>query len=238
MTENVEATEQDFLKLLQVEENLDFELVLYVETDAAVPMIRHPLVYSIPHTPAMNAMVNLRLRQKKAACSVALENGEFDEYVWLHERPHRLAAMEVVADDMSDPGYWRLLRAIWVDSENIGQNAERWGSFLRSQRQSRSEMMTAGEAAALAAMPDNVEVFRGVGSETESDHGWSWTLNRETAEWFARRFAALSERAGCPSVKSATVSKSDVVAYMGSRGEEEVLIAPEKTAAATSQRLP
>jgi hypothetical protein len=84
-------------------------------------------------------------------------------------------------------------------------------------------MMDESEQAALAALPDPVPVFRGF-SLDGSERGFSWTVDRHRAEWFAHRFASLGGEAR---VACGTVAKAKVIAYLLSREESQVLALPE-----------
>ena len=102
------------------EEELDPELLEYQEQhDVLGNCIRHPLVYSVLHPPQMNGMVNKQLRAKKQALEKALETRSWHSYIYLHERPWRLHALQEISGDIDSPHYWSLLGSIWVDSENI-----------------------------------------------------------------------------------------------------------------------
>jgi hypothetical protein len=84
-------------------------------------------------------------------------------------------------------------------------------------------MMDEAERAALAALPDPLRVFRGF-SLDDHERGFSWTISRELAEWFAQRFALLGGEAR---VASGLIAKAKVIAYLSSRNEDEVLALPE-----------
>ena len=73
-----------------------------------------------------------------------------------------------------------MLGAVLVHVERPGADVH---DLLRSDRPERYAIMTENERAVLADLPDEVTVWRG---DTD-DPGWSWTLKREVAEWFARQ---------------------------------------------------
>ena len=54
--------------LMQRPEPLDRELQGYLVDSILGPVIKHPLVFSIPHSPQLNAMANARLRAKQDEC--------------------------------------------------------------------------------------------------------------------------------------------------------------------------
>ena len=81
--------------------------------------------------------------------------------------------------------------------------------------------MTADEHAALDAMPDEIQIWRGCEREAHI-HGMSWTIDKNWAEWFATR----RQRPHAPRVvlASAFCRKSDVLAYFTNRNESEIVI--------------
>lgn len=76
-----------------------------------------------------------------------------------------------------------------------------------------------------------VTIYRGTSalSLVEARRGWSWTLSRDVACWFAMRFAKEN---GNPLVMRAKVRREAIIYYSNFRSEAEVLIAgrPSKVA--------
>jgi hypothetical protein len=220
---HAEANEQldEFVSRFGEYEDLDPELVRYLTVSERFgECIKHPLVYSIMHFPILNATMNKNLKAKKEACRRALRANDWHHYVFLHERPYRSDAFMRIKSRLTDEQYWDLLSEIWIDSENIRQNQRRWINLLRANRAGREHMMSEADREALAAMPDQITVFQG--HTDERDDGWSWTLDRSKAEWFARRFAQLEDAGAVLSF--GVCSKADVVAYLTRRGEDEILV--------------
>ena len=71
--------------------------------------------------------------------------------------------------------------------------------------------------------PDMVTVWRGTSALTigEARNGYSWTIDRDTACWFAMRF---EEANGSPLVLVAEVAKTDIALFHGETGENEVVL--------------
>jgi hypothetical protein len=211
----------DFLLQATNPEPLDPELEAYMGQSSIGMSIRHPLVYSVIHHPAMNAFVNAQLEQKQRAVRNAYENEDWHRYVWLHERPYRAEAFFNVMDYITDDSeYWGLLGEVWIDSENIRQNPRLWKRLLSSNRAGVLEMMNRDEREALGDMPVAITVYQG--HTTSRDDGWSWTIDRDKAVWFAQRFAALET--GMPMVTTGCVFHHHVKAYFTRRGESEILV--------------
>lgn len=208
--------------LLHADEPLDPALDAYLRRTSLGPCIRHPLVYSILHHDSLNALVNAQLANKQAALADAVARADWDSVVFLHERPWRAEALHEHAHLIPDTTYWELLARVWADSENIRELPHLWDGLLHDQRPGREAMMDAAEHAALAALPDRVTIWQG---HTDSRHdGWSWTTDRDTAVWFAQRFAHLEQ--AVPMLRQGAVRRADVAAYLLRRGESEILVDP------------
>ena len=71
-------------------------------------------------------------------------------------------------------------------------------------------------------MDDTVTVYRGVTSyNADNVKALSWTLNKETAEWFAQRF----DEDG--TVYEAQIGKEHIYAVFNGRNESEVILDPQ-----------
>ena len=207
--------DSELLDLLTRDEPLHPDLEEHLVVTDFGRMVHHPLVIEIMPRPAL---VNHRYEAKRKALDEAMAAGNWHQAVWLHERPYRLDAFMSISDLLDDDNYWSLLADIWIDSENIWQNLDQWRRLFESRRP--GSPMTEEEAAALAAMPDPVPVYRG-GVEDANEYGLSWTTDRARAEWFAVRMTADDE---VGVVLEGVVAKKDVAAYFMRRGENEIVV--------------
>lgn len=114
---------------------------------------------------------------------------------------------------LSNPHYWELLRTVWVMCGST-ENADEFRPYLKSSRPCKGWFMTKEDAEALDAMQFPLTVYRAY--DDEADRGISWTLDKEWCEGYAR--------AKGRKVKSRTVERSDIFAYVTRRGEEEIMI--------------
>lgn len=223
--------------LMSKQEPLSAELEYYLEEneDLGWPMLRHPLVFSVPHFDAMNALVNQRLREKKLAVNKARNTRRWDRFIFLHERPYRLDAFMSVEDILPDKKYWSLLGDIWTDSENIRQNMSEWRHLLSSHRPCRYAMMQQEERNVIKHdLPGEVTVYRGFPGRG-IQHGFSWSTNPVVAKFFARRLAGKDE---ARNLVVGTVAKKDVIAYFDGRSEQEVVVLPENVTVTKLIELP
>lgn len=211
-------TKDTFADLLTREEPLHKDLERFVTKDKPFDMLRHPLVFSIPYAPQMNAWLNKHYLAKKDAVEVAKEKSEHSSFIFLHERPYRLQAFLEINEYLNKDEYWELLSDIWRDSENIWQNKAIWEHLLKKHKVSSYLFMTEEERHFLADLPKRVTIYRGY-TKGKNKNGFSYTLDKEKAEWFSKRFH--SDKAG---VLTRTVSRDRIFAYTNGRSEEEIII--------------
>lgn len=209
-------------------ETLDPSLEPYVEATGPLgPMLRHPLVYQVPYFNP--GMANRALRNKREALSDALDRGDLGQVIWLHERAYRTEALVRYVVGTDDEGVplplagmdqetRDLAASVWVDSENLGQVDDTWEALLRDPIPGRLTLASVEEQAEFASLSDPLTVYRG---EIE-DGGYSWSLDRRIAEFFARRFGDHHE------IVQGTVAKVDVFGFLTRRNESEVLVAEGK----------
>ena len=83
-------------------------------------------------------------------------------------------------------------------------------------------LMNPDDYAVYQSLPDTITVYRGViGMAEDSYLGLSWSLNQETAEWFAKRFGHRGY------VYEGQIDKKYVYAYFSGRNESEVVMRPK-----------
>lgn len=202
---------------------LDSELADHLEEGPLGPMIRHPLLVALVYAPPLARLYNTQICTKREQILKSVEEGDIERVIWLHERPWRSEALSMWGHRLSDADYWRLVSEVWIDSENIVETAELWNTLLTSTRGERDAIMTEDERSRLAAMDTTLTIYQG---HTDlRDDGWSWTLNRDTAVWFAERFAMME--GGRAMLSTAVVERGDVYAYFTRRGENEILISSD-----------
>lgn len=216
---------EEFIRLAASEEPYHPDLLPWLEELDVGPMLRHPLVYEYLPRPGL---ANRRYEQKKEALAEALEKGNWHTYVFLHERPYRAKALwdlmtELAPGKIDVPEYAELVAAVWTDSENIHQNLDVWEELFEglNTEEARPHLMDAEELAVFEGLPEWITIYRGCIVDL-NENGLSWTLDRDRAAWFARRF--VSSHGGAPEVRVATVHKSYVLAYFAGRNEEEIVV--------------
>lgn len=216
---------EDLAELMNRDEPLLPELEPYVVEGALGPMLHHPLAIEIMLIPGRCALVNKRYQHKVERAEKARAAGDLEHYIALHERPYRLDALYECQDEFDDPAYWSALHWVWSDSENIHQNWDAWRELWEA-REGSAEALDEEDRAAFDALPDEVEIWRGLDASEGNPEGMSWSLDRQKAEWFANRWSA-SKPGHEAALYRAKVAKSDILAVFMGRGESEVVVFPE-----------
>jgi hypothetical protein len=220
---------RDLMDIMNRKEDLHPDLEPYLVQDGplGVPFLNAPLVKNIMHSPQENAWMNKSYLLKKEQVEKAASDGDWHRYVFWHERAYRLGALldAVEKGAKVDPKiYWELVGSIWTDSENIREDRRSWQTIWTEPVPKRPFCMSSSERKALKALPDVIQVWRGVGHRTAA-RGMSWTINKTKAEWFARRYSSDDRT---PHLVSGVVLKTDVLAYFTGRNESEVVAMPSR----------
>lgn len=139
-------------------------------------------------------------------------------YLLLVDRWDRLEAFLDIMGRMRDAEYWQMLAHIWMDTEAPSRRKSLWLGLFGSRRNDRDQLMSRAEHAALAALPEVVQLYRG--APPRFARGMSWTTDWHKARWFADRF----HNGGV--VYTARVAKAQFLAFLLGRGESEAVIDP------------
>lgn len=213
--ENIDEIQE----IMDREEALHKDLAQFLDVKSnSFPTLRHPLVYSIPYSPRLNALLNKQYEQKTKRSTILLEKGNYEGYVFMHERPWRFQAFQKVFAKLNDQQYWELLNSLWTDSENIWQNKTGWKMFFRARYGSRHLFMSKEDKKVFDKLPDEITIYRGY-TKGRNKSGYSYTLDKAKAKWFSTRFNRIGGE-----VLTRVVKKKDVLAYTNARGEKEIVI--------------
>ena len=121
-----------------------------------------------------------------------------------------------------DAEYWRCLSAAFSGKEiYISYLKQWWLRRFEVKRAHREAFMEKEETVAFAALPDDLVIYRGYQKHC-TRKGLSWSLSKDVAIWFARRWPEQ----GAPMVVSGKCKKSDVVGYTDELKEQEIIINP------------
>ena len=147
-----------------------------------------------------------------------IERGEYTSALWLIPRPERAAFLAGLVLGPRLEGRESLGRSLlieaWTDAEFPHQNRRLWEAMFR-----RFGYITDSET----PMPQGeLVIFRG--QRRGVPLGMSWTLDREKAEWFARRFHHF----GPHELVKGEIPSALVYAYIVSRRESEIVVNPRR----------
>lgn len=126
---------------------------------------------------------------------------------------------ESIKECLSEKDFAEILSNYWASFGITGMPKTKFLSWF--QEANKSYLMDKGERKVFDALPKEVTIYRGV-DNPEYKYGFSWTLDKKVAQWFANRNE--SKRAY---VYECIVDKEDLICYFEIRNEKEVIIDPE-----------
>jgi hypothetical protein len=224
-----------FLQMLPEEwrkaERLDPELAEYVqESDFMGALLKHPLVFGVPYMVFDNPRYNYGLHWKKECLKKYAAQRNYSGFIYAHERPYRLEAVQRIIDELPHNAHevWNCASIAWTDSENIFQNEYEWRTIFEDWWDDcRESFMTADDVIEWGMLPDSepIPIYRGFCVDGR-ELGMSWTTDKIRAKFFAQRFAMSGVR-GAARLAVGRVMKSDCVGYLNGRNESEVVVFPE-----------
>ncbi len=165
--------------------------------------------------PEHNNFLNQKYRINKEKAENALKNQDYFSYIEAHELPYKLNPLIGIFNkaDVDDKIKAELLTYNWVLIENPSVNMQYWTKLFRYFADKKELLMLEEEFEFFNNLPENITIYRGA----DSIEGISWTLSKEKAEWFAKRFNKNGK------VFEKTVKKTDCLCYLNDRKEEEII---------------
>lgn len=135
--------------------------------------------------------------------------------------PYKLTWYKYVSDYLGDADRAKFLADAWTTEENPNMDPNCPISYIIKEfRKCKKEyLMRPKDLAVYNALPDEFPIYRGV-SVGRSPKGISYTRNLEKARWFAHRFDNKNQQGYILSAKG---SKDKVLAYLNTRGEDELV---------------
>ena len=138
-------------------------------------------------------------------------------------KPYALTFLKFAMPHLSREDMSQILASAWTRSEAPHQDVNvTVNQLLRMFKQADPTcLMEQDEYIQFKTLDDTVTVYRGVTSHNaKSVKALSWSLNQETAEWFAHRFGENG------TVYEAQIDKKHIYAYFSGRNESEVIVDP------------
>ena len=146
----------------------------------------------------------------------------FDIYMMVN-KPYALTFLKYASPYLTSAELGKILANAWMRSENpnMDPNVSQSKLIALFKKADPRYLMDTEEQLQLAGLPDPVTIYRGVTSVNRSRvRAMSWTLNLETAEWFAHRFGENG------SVYEAQIQKAHILALFNGRNEAEIVVEP------------
>ena len=138
-------------------------------------------------------------------------------------KPYALAFLQMTEKHLSPEDLGQILRDAWMKIEFVSNNpifSPAQFSKLFQKCDSKS-LMIAEERKVLDALPDEIEIYRGVRKGSKKAKGMSWTTDKTVAEWFSKRFSKGHDTGD---IYKAVIRKSDVLAFFQGRNEQEIVV--------------
>ena len=142
----------------------------------------------------------------------------------LIEKPYALGFFKYAAPFLCKADYSEMLADAWIRSEqpNHDPNLPQSRLIAMFRAADPKMLMDDQEREAFSKLGDTVTVYRGVRSaRSDGLSAMSWTLDKDTAAWFARRYGRQGK------VYEAKIEKQHIHALFLGRNESEVILDPK-----------
>lgn len=153
-----------------------------------------------------------------------IQNAESsNQLFYMVTKPYRLAFLKYAARYLSERDAASALNFVWTTSEapNSDPNLSRRELLALFRSVSPALLMAKEELQVYEELPNPVTIYRGVTPyNAKMVKGLSWTLDRDTAEWFAHRYGS------CGQAYQAQIEKAHIHAVFLGRNEAEVIVDP------------
>lgn len=137
-------------------------------------------------------------------------------------KPYRLLLLRLISEMMDLNGeYEEILKYAWTSTEFPHQSriTDLIDMFDRADQ---AKLMDGNDRQQFDALPEEIEVYRGLQDGRAKRNGLSWTVDRNVAIWFATRWKSPDARL-CAGI----ILKSNVYMYNDGRKEKEVVLNPK-----------
>lgn len=155
-----------------------------------------------------------------------LEKRWFDyvEYCRCFSGGGGVSAINELPLSITDEEYRLIVHRTWTWSYNIWEHRDQWREILGGARRSLGSFTSPSDLNKLKLLSDPLTVYRGCCEKNQ--RGFSWTLDKQRAEYYAA-FTQGWTKAKQRLIISGVVRKVDVIAYITTRNEEEIVVLPE-----------
>lgn len=148
------------------------------------------------------------------------------------DKPERLKAFGKISDHLTDKFYWTFFSHIFRANESLYQDQSLLRKLMLSNRSGKAFLMSDEEYNKFARLPRELTIFRG--GWLDNIEGWSWTLSRGKAKWYANR----CPYDGQPLLRKGRIKRERVEAYFGDEDHDEIVVPPERVRIVATIKLP
>lgn len=136
--------------------------------------------------------------------------------------PYKMLWFNLINEYLDEKDYAWWLKEVWITSENPNGDVNVPLSEVKKwfKKANKKYLMSKDEMDIYNAIPDTVTVYRGV-SKNRNPNGLSYSIEKEKAEWFQKRFADEKNPGFLIEKK---VKKEDIFCFFGNGGEAEVVV--------------
>lgn len=175
--------------------------------------------------PTENGIVNLRDTENadkwREKVKSNIETATVKEIFFMLNKPYILSFLKFTERYLSDDDLGMILGIFWQSIEQISLDNSLSGKEIVKmfKRANKETMMDEDERKIFDSLPEQVTVYRGVTSYNKRQtKAFSWTTDKQIAEWFANRF-----NTGTGEVWTLTVPKERILCAFEGR-EKELIV--------------
>ena len=190
-------------------------------TDNGISGVRKP-DGSIAIADLLNKPDDLDLWRKQVRGVIDEADSAFQIYMMI-TKSYALGFLKFARNSLSEKDFADILVDAWIRTEapNNDPNLSKKDLLSLFKATDPALLMDEDDYRRFTDLDDVVTVYRGVTSMNEKNvKALSWTLDRETAEWFAHRFGESG------TVYEAQIQKKHIYAFFSGRNESEVIVDP------------
>lgn len=160
----------------------------------------------------------------------------------LMDKPARIPALYEVHERMSPEVFWQVFSHVWTYNETCFMHLHAITEMITIERvlsPARLRVMDSTERFTYDQFANRkggmVKVYRGAARHGTADNlrGFSWTISRDKAVWFAKRYGVEN-----PVLLAGKVKARDILFFTNSRGEQEVFVMPGRVYVEDFTELP
>ena len=171
----------------------------------------------------VNKPEDLSTWRKQVSTLVSESDSAFQIYMMI-TKSYALGFLKFARNSLSEKDFASILSDAWIRTETPNNDPNLSKKDLLSMFKSTDPrlLMDEDDYQRFMDLDDVVTVYRGVTSmNAKNIKALSWTLDRDTAEWFAHRFGENG------TVYEAQIQKKYIYAFFNSRNESEVIVDPK-----------